>query len=71
VRQALIPNELGATDEDVERWLVEMVEQKLINWYEADGGCYIQLVGWTTHNSLCQQRLDRAKQSDFPDPGIH
>ena len=68
VRQAMLPNEVDVTDHDVAGWLEEMVGQKLIDWYEVDGEQYIQLLGWSTYGSLCQQRLDRAKHSDFPDP---
>jgi hypothetical protein len=68
IRQVALQNE-RVTDAQVARWLSEMVSQKLISWYEVDGSRYIELVGWREHKSLCQQRLDRATHSDYPDPG--
>lgn len=65
VRATVIPHEPGATDEDVSSWLRSMAELGLIDWYEVDGGRYVQFRAWARH-----QRLDRMKKSDLPPPPV-
>ena len=65
VRATVIPHEPGLTDGDVEIWLAKMAELGLIDWYEVDGGRYVQFRAWARH-----QRLDRMKKSDLPPPPV-
>jgi len=56
---------IDCTIEDVESWLSDMVNNKLIEWYDVDGEKYIQINKWLDFQEI---RSDRKKDSKYPRP---
>lgn len=65
VRSLVLPREPAVTSGDVEKWLRELAENRLVAWYTVDGMRYLQFPkeDWERH-----QRLDRMRTSDLPPP---
>jgi hypothetical protein len=51
---------------EVERWLGELIQAGVIRMYESAQEKFIQIVNWRRH-----QRVDKIKESEFPDPLTH
>lgn len=47
----------------IDAWLDELVRERCIVRYEADGASYVKVVKWADH-----QKIDRPSASKFPDP---
>lgn len=56
---------LDCTINDINAWLSDLHEQKLIFWYEIDSEKYIQINKWLDHQDI---RKDRYKSSLYPPP---
>jgi hypothetical protein len=50
---------------NIEKYLIELVSQKLINLYEIDNHPYLEMITWEDHQQI------RAKKSKYPDPNGH
>lgn len=64
VKALILPMMIDVEWEEVEKSLKKLHQAELINWFEADGEKYIQIINFDKH----QSGLHKRTKSKFPDP---
>jgi hypothetical protein len=59
---------LGQTEDDIERWVFELVEAEWVEPYTVDGQRYLTVVGWQDKNSFTFQYIDKTKMQQWTNP---